>query len=73
MSNDWLYDDDRRNFSVVGYYTELEWVRMLRGPIQTTERTMISIYDLFPAVGTENKKIFIQGKEVVWIKRCSPS
>ena len=61
MSNDWLYDDDRRYLSVTEFYTELEWTKMLKGAILTKEERMTSIYDLFKVAGTGNKKIFIQG------------
>ena len=65
MSNDWLYPDDRSHFPVAEFYTELEWVRMIRGPILTTEKSMISIFDLLTVAGTGNKKIFIEGKNEI--------
>ena len=67
MSNDWLYDDDRRKFSLVQFYTELEWTRILEGPIHLTEHTMTSIYDLFTIdlVKTGFAKIFIQGEKIL--------
>ena len=66
MSNDWLRDEDRRNFSVTEFYTELEWVRMIKGAIHTTERSMISIFDLLTIAGTGNKKLYIEGKNDFW-------
>ena len=68
MSNDWLYDDDRRKFSLVQFYTQLEWTRMLEGPIHITEHTMTSICDLFTIdlVKTGIAKIFIQGEKILW-------
>ena len=66
MSNDWLYDDDRSNFSVLEFYTELEWAKMLKGAIHITELSMISIFELLTIAGTGNKKIFIEGKKGVW-------
>ena len=62
MSNDWLRDEDRRNFSVTEFYTELEWVRMIKGAIRTTEKSMTSIFDLLTITGTGNKKLYIEGK-----------
>ena len=64
MSNDWLRDEDRRNFSVTEFYTELEWVRMIKGAIRTTEKSMISIFDLLTIAGTGNKKLYIEGKKI---------
>ena len=64
MCNDWLCDDDRSYFSVTEFYTELQWIRMLKGVTQIKEESMTSIYDLFTVVGTGNKKIFIEGEEI---------
>ena len=64
LSNDWLYQDARNYFSLVEYYTELEWTRMLKGPIKTTEKLLNSIYDLFTTVGIGNKKIYIEGEAI---------
>ena len=64
MSNDWLCDDNRSYFPVREFYTELEWVKMLK-EVQIKEESMTSIYDLFMVVAeTDNPKIFIQGKEI---------
>ena len=62
MSNDWLYPDDRRNFSVAEFYTELRWLRMLKGAIFTKQESMTSIYDLLVIAGRGNKKIVIEGR-----------
>ena len=64
MSNDWLYPDDRRTFSVAEFYTDLRWVKMLKGPIHLRKETMASIYDLLTLAGTGNKELFIEGKIV---------
>ena len=61
MSNDWLYEDYRSNYSVTEFYTELDWVKMINEPIHRKEKPMTSIYELFTVVGTGNKKIFIEG------------
>ena len=73
MSNDWLYDDDRSNFSVLEFYTELVWAKMLKGAIQITELSMISIFELLTIAGTGNKKIFIEGKKSCVPARCTPA
>ena len=61
MSNDWLYADDRRTFSVAEFYTQLRWAQRIEGPIQSTKETMTSIYDLFKVAGTGKKKILVEG------------
>ena len=58
LSNDWLPPEKAKTFSLMKFYTDLEWVESVEGPLRSEQRKS-NIFEMFKVKGSGKKPINI--------------
>ena len=63
LSNDWLPPEKAKTFSLMKFYTDLEWVETVEGVLENTQRKS-NMFKMFKVQGTGKKplNILVKGK-----------